>query len=307
MRSAELARSYRKSRPLQVSQVIDSSTYCEYLRLQGHRVVQTDHSVWLDIRPRVFQPAPPFRMESALAREAPEALRLGGGLLCRWFTAGSPVALQNRYVAHTSVYVLRPPYDLDRIQSKARNQTRRGMERVQVRQERFDDTIAAQAFPVYADNVQRLGLFRSGDQMRQRWARWSAALSNGHCTEFWGAWDRERLVAFSAVVFSPWGVEIVCQRSLANALKLYPNNALVFRIASSVFERGATVLSYGLGEFATGQGGLDHFKIGMAFEEVRLQDHICWHPAFRLFAPLLTPQLIHALARCLRRRKAMSN
>jgi hypothetical protein len=267
----------------------------------GHRVVQTPSTLWFNVRRGVYQPAPPFHLQPEQAREAPEALRQAGGLVCRWFTPAPKDGGPNQANSHASVYVLRPPYDLSRIQPKARNQTRRGLERVQVRLVKFDASVERQAFPVYAENVERLGLFRNSGQLKRRWAQWVNTLSRSRCTEFWGAWEGDRLVAFSVVVFSPWGAEIVCQRSLASALNLCPNNALVFNIASSVFERGASLLSYGLGEFGAGEGGLDHFKKGMAFEELPLQEHFCWHPALRFLDSVLTPDRLHDIARFLKR------
>src|SRR4051812_28728564 len=110
----------------------DKPAYCEFLELLGHRVVQTPATVWVDVRRKVFQPAPPFHLDPEQAGEAQQALRQAGGLVCRWFTLASPWEGSTQAAAHASLYVLRPPYDLGRIQPKARNQTRRGLERVQV-------------------------------------------------------------------------------------------------------------------------------------------------------------------------------
>lgn len=284
----------------------DKSAYCEFLELQGHRVVQTRNTVWVDVRQKVFQPAPPFHLQSDQASEGPEALRKAGGIACRWFTPATINSVTNQATNYASVYILRPPYDLTRIQSKARNQTRRGLERVQVRSVTFDTSVERQAFPVYADNVERLGLFKNTGQLKHRWAEWVNSLSYSRCTEFWGAWDGDLLVAFSVVVFSPWGAEIVCQRSLASYLSHYPNNALVFSIAISVFQRGVGLLSYGLGEFGSGEVGLDHFKKGMAFEEIPLQEHFCWHPALRILGRLMTANRLHTIARILQLMKRRS-
>lgn len=285
----------------------DKSAYCEFLELQGHQVVQTPGTVWVDVRRKIFQPAPPFHLQREQASEAPAALRQASAVVCRWFAPASTGSDAHQAGGYASVYVLRPPYDLARIQPKARNQTRRGLERVQVRSVEFDAPVERQAFPVYADNVERLGLFRNAGQLKRRWAQWVNSLARSRCAEFWGAWEGDQLVAFSVVVFSPWGAEIVCQRSLASHLSHYPNNALVFHIANSVFQRGVNVLSYGLGEFGSGEGSLDHFKKGMAFEELRLLEHFCWHPGLRFLNPVLTPDRVHGIAHFLRRwRKSFS-
>jgi ribosomal protein S18 acetylase RimI-like enzyme len=279
----------------------DKSAYCEFLDLQGHRVVQTRGSVWIDVRRRVFQPAPPFHLQPEQAYEARRALRQSCGLACRWFTPAQMGRSPNQANSTASVYVLRPPYDLSRIQSKARNQTRRGLERVKVCSVNFDPSVESQAFPVYADNVDRLGLFKTSEQMKRRWAQWVSTLSRSRCAEFWGAWEGDRLVAFSVLAFSPWGSEIVCQRSLASHLDHYPNNALVFSIAMSIFQRGAAVLSFGLAEFGSREEGLDHFKRGITFQGVPLQEHLCWHPALRFLDPIFALDRFRVLARLLKR------
>jgi|ERR1043166_4632518 hypothetical protein len=279
----------------------DKSAYCQFFELQGYQVIETANTIWINVRNNVFQPAPPFNLQPEQASEAGQVLRRARGLLCRWFTPVISSDGAAQLDAHASVYLLRPPYDMGRIQSKARNQTRRGLERVRVNCVKFDAAVEQAAFSVYADNVGRLELFRTPEQLKRRWTQWVNALSRSRCAEFWGAWEDDRLVAFSVVVFSPWGAEIMCQRSLASHLNHYPNNALVFNIATSVFQRGVTVLSYGLGEFESDQQGLDHFKKGMAFEEVPLREHFCWHPALRLLNPILTAGRLRSAARLAKR------
>lgn len=278
-----------------------SASYREFFELQGYRVFQTRRSIWMNVRRNIFQPAPPFDFQPSREYEAMELLRSTGAVACRWFTEAPPTMEATRSAGYSNLYVLRPPYGLDRMQSKARNQTRRGLERVEARLVTFNRTIQDQAFVVYADNTSRLGLFANKRQMTERWQKWVNALSQPTCAEFWGAWNSEQLIAFVVVIFSPHGAEIVCQRSLGSALGLYPNNVLVYRIAESAFERGAKLLSYGLGAYGASEGGLDHFKKGMGFEAIRLEDHVTWCPALRLLGPLLTARRVHSLLKMVRR------
>ena len=270
--------------------------YCGFLELQGSRVVRTSCTLWIEARRGCFQPAPPFHLDPGQPEEAREALRLGRGLLGRWFSAVAAPTPPAEASGDCTLYLLRPPYDLYRIQSKARNQTRRGLERLQVRRARFDEALAGEAALVYADNVARLGLFRSQAQLRRRWEQWKRVLSECPCVEFWGVWSAEHLVAFAVVAHSPWGAEIVCQRSLGRALELYPNNALVHQLACDLFSRGVKLISYGLARFGQGNASLDHFKRGMGFEEVHLREHYCFHPRLRLLDVFLRPRLLQRAA-----------
>jgi len=274
------------------------SEYCEFFRLQGRRAVQTASTVWVEVRRNVFQQAPTFRSQRGLAEEASWMLRQTCGLVARWF---SPVPQQDcqlsQQYGQTPLYLIRPPYNFESLSPNARSHTRRGLKRVRIAPMSFDRRLESEAWGVYADNARRLGLFRSGAELKTRWSQWGQALFESPCAEFWGAWEKERLVAFSVVLYSPWGAEIVLQRSLGSALRLYPNNALLYRVANSVFERGAPVLSFGLGEFGSSRGGLDHFKTGMAFKKVALENHITWHPRLRWLKYLFTPARLEWLAR----------
>lgn len=199
------------------------------------------------------------------------------------------------------IFVARPPYDLARLQSKARNQTRRGLERVKVERTFFARQVEDQAFPVYADNVRRLNLFPSESGLQQRWRHWTEALRDSPVLDFWGAWQQETLVAFSITARTPWGLEILCQRSLAAALSVYPNNALVFSIVNGAFSEGQPLVSYGLGEFSAKQTSLDHFKKGMAFEEIPLLESLEWSPFVRPLARMLALRHLRGFVRFARR------
>lgn len=273
--------------------------YAAFLRLMGHRVVQTPGSLWFTVRRGVYQPAFPFHQDPRQPDEAQNVLRCGHALACRWFSL-----LEDRLVRTggdgPAVFVARPPYELSRLESKARNQTRRGLERIEVKRVSFIKNVEDQAFPVYADNVRRLRLFRSNSALQERWIRWARALCNSPVLDFWGAWHQEGLVAFTITARTPWGLEILCQRSLASALNLYPNNSLVFSIVNNAFKEGQPLISYGLSEFSAGQAGLDHFKKGMAFEAVPLRENYQWNPLIRPFACFLTPARLRRFARIAR-------
>lgn len=283
------------------------TSYVKFLRTKGHRVIQTPSTVWIDVRPLIFQSTPPFRLDPQIAQEADYVFHKTLALACRYFEVNAvlPSGVDEKQEG-TILYLLYPPYDLSCLHQKARNQTRRGLERVEVRREPLNEQIEDMAYRVYRDNVQRLGLFRTEKQIRLRWQTWTRSLKSTDCAEFWGAWTGEELVAFSVVVWTPWGVEIVLQRSLASALRLYPNNALVYTIAQDVFARGAALLSFGLQSFAGGRDGLHHFKVNMGFQAVPLVEHYTWHPIVRPLSPLLQPRFLRRayqiLERIMRRR-----
>jgi len=270
--------------------------YVEFFRRKGHRTVITASGLWVEVRPFVFQATPPFNFDRNLHQESLQVFRQVGALVCRYF---STEGANSGAVNGPFVYLLYPPYDLRSLQQKARNQTRRGLERVTIKREHFHEELACLAYPIYKDNILRLGLTKREERVRAWWKRWVNALREGKCLEFWGAWHEGKLVAFSVVAWSPWGPEIVMLRSLASALRLYPNNALVYTIAQDVFRRGASLLSFGLSEFGNIHSGLHHFKVNMGFQPIRIIEQYRWHPALEPISHLLRPQVLRVAYRFL--------
>ena len=90
--------------------------------------------------------------------------------------------------------------DFTNISQKARNQTRRGLERVSIKRELFTKEIREQAFEVYKDNTKRLNVFKNEKLITRRWYQWSLAIESSQCCEFWCAYHAKELVAFTLLL-----------------------------------------------------------------------------------------------------------
>ena len=276
--------------------------YSEYLRLMGHRVIQTASSLWIDIRPRIFQPAPPFKFNDFYRDELSEVFKASNALACRWFDSKGSSSEASSDEATQFLYLARPPYDLSDLSQNIRHNTRRGLKRVEVRRVAFDDTTERLAYSVYADDVRRLRLMKSEKSICHRWKTWVTAIRKSRGIEFWAAWQGQTIVAFSVIIQTPWGTEFVLNRSLHSALNLYPNNALIYKITRDAFDRGSPVVSLGLSAFAGDIEGLHRFKTNMGFEALPLQEHQTWHPFVRPVSFLLKPQSLRSIYRFISRK-----
>lgn len=264
--------------------------YSDFLRLNGHRVIQTPSSLWIDVRPLVFQTAPPFNFSQIQGDEVDEVFKSNNVLVCRWFSEDRASSEGDRREHGSLLFAAKPPYDLSTLDQKARNQTRRGLERVEVRRVDLDERTERLAYDVYADNVRRLGLFKTEKHIDQRWRTWVNTIRKASCVEFWSAWQDRSLVAFTVAVRTGAETELVLQRSLYSSLRLYPNNALVYTVTKDAFERGSRLVSFGLSAYSGDKEGLHKFKIGMGFKALPLYEHLQWHPWVRPLGPLLNPQ-----------------
>lgn len=267
-----------------------SEQYCDFLELNGHRVIRTPSSFWIDVRPWIFQTAPPFNFDQIHTDEVDEVFKMRNVLVCRWFSAKCDSLQADAGGDGPILYAAHPPYDLSKLDQKARNQTRRGLERVEIRRVDLDEKTERLAYSVYSDNVKRLGLLKAEKHIKNRWQAWVNTIRKAGCVEFWCAWQQRSLAAFTVAVRTAQGTELVLLRSSYSALSLYPNNALVYTVTKDALERGSQLVSFGLSAFSGDKEGLHRFKINMGFKAFPLYEHHQWHPWMRPLVPLLNPQ-----------------
>lgn len=272
--------------------------YKNYLVFLGHIVVSTNTKLWINVRKGVYQLSPPFNPEEIKENDVREFFHKNkSALVLRYFTVGDEL---NDNI-DTILYISTPPYDFSMLGQKARNQTRRGLERVSIKIESLNGDIEEAAYQVYAEHIRRLNVFNTDEKIRRRWEEWIEALRNSDIKELWCAYDGNEMVAFALVVWTPWGVEIGMQRFKMSASKLYPNNALIYTIANSVFDRGAELLSFGLSRYGGGKKGLDHFKKNMNFKCIPLKENYVWNPVIRPFLFCIPSRYFHGIYRIWRR------
>jgi hypothetical protein len=270
--------------------------YSEFLTLLGHKVIHTGDMIWLDVRPGIFQPAASFQAHAVTDTDLARVRYHKKVLACRWFSDCGPVSAAGGRAGPT-VYNAKPPYDLSSLNQKARNQTRRGLEKISVRRVELTESLEPQCYRVYEDNLKRLGLLQRKGQIESKWRRWVAAIRMGKCVELWTASNEGELVALSVAVRTPWGTEIVLQRSAGSGRSLYPNNALIYEMVRDSFSRGSEVMSFGLSAYSAMNNGLDHFKQGMGFRALRLEEHYSWNSLLKPFASVLKPERLRSLYR----------
>lgn len=277
--------------------------YSEFLTLLGHKVIRTGDMIWLDVRPGIFQPAASFQAHAVTDTDLARVRDHKKVIACRWFSDCGPVSAAGGQTGPT-VYNAKPPYDLSSLNQKARNQTRRGLEKVSVRRVDLTESLETQCYRVYEDNLQRLGLLQKKGQIERKWSSWVAAIRSGSCVELWTARTHDDLLAFAVAVQTPWGTEIVLQRSAGSGRGLYPNNALVYEMVRDFFSRGAAIVSFGLSAYSALNNGLDHFKQNMGFEPIQLNEHYSWSPLLKPLAPLLRPARLRSMYRLVSRRRS---
>ena len=262
--------------------LVDTSTYVELLRAQGFNVIETASCYWHDrgVRQEIgpqwvhfFVGGPPHHPVSPSSLELAEVFAKSRAFGVKYVTSRADEGKASYHFICAD-----PSYDLQSLKKKARNQTRRGLERCKIEKIVFDFLHAA-----------GMGLMRDSWERRGRgvtvsdawWRRFCEAAPKFKDAEAFGASAEGQLAAFVTTVI----IEGVCYigfvYSLRALLWAHPNNALIFTITRDMLYRdGVHCVSLGL-ESLEGLSSLEHFKVGMGFRREPVRQHVVLNPLVR--------------------------
>jgi hypothetical protein len=253
---------------------------------RGHHVVRTTSCWWYEEQrhSRLYysfpthHPVDPSRQEIAeFFSQAPRAVGI------RFL--GSADARR----AQSFVWVRRPPFDLNVLAAKARNQTRRGMEACEVRPLSWDQLIAS-ARKAHTDTMNRHEISTAET------LGFDVGLAGCPAYEAWGAFVEGDLAAYAVTLSVEDWAHILIHRSMTSHLKSRPNNALIFSVVREVLSRrSVSTVSYGL-EPLKSIDSLEHFKLGMGFSKEPVCQRIVLAPRLKLVVNPLTARPLEALA-----------
>jgi hypothetical protein len=257
--------------------------YLNLLESQGVAAIETENCSWQQIGPRGFITAPGCFPVSVRGSDI-RMMFLRGALFLRVIEPESQIQSEHE---RWHRYVAEPPYDLDHLGKKARNQTRRGCENCEVRRVSFEQ-IVEEGVQANIDTHQRHGLSdETSDDAVAEWksktreyARWPDVRAYA---AFVSGLDHE-MAAFliSILVGTSWFISV--HRSTNEGLSHYPNNALIFEATKDLLNdwQGELVIN-GIESLEENEG-LRRFKTGLGFQLEPVRHRLLFHP---LVQPLL--------------------
>jgi hypothetical protein len=248
--------------------------YCDFLRAIGHRVIQTASASWFDVYPRSYLA---FPYHQAIEPGDTELRELFRSALMLRFTSESR-GVNSYYVACDQ-----KPYDLHSLTSKARNQTRRGLESWCV--ERVGcDWVAACGERLNAETLVRQGRQKS-DFDSDHWRSFCGAAATRSGFEGWAATAKGKVGAVALTFVMGDVAYILLQRSARSELGTYPNNALSFTVTRELLGRPSIRMAfYGLRPLAA-SSSLEHFKLGMGYRQIPVMETVSTRPLLRPLVP----------------------
>lgn len=263
---------------------MDAETFAEWLRRQGHRVIRTPSSWWYEAGPRVYQAFPYHWLLEPEEHEIRDMLNRHGIVAVRYSAPlKAPIGKVSYHV------VLRAPYTLDGLNSKARNGVRRGLDRFTVEQVPFE-RLATDGWELQRDTLERQGRSRSMDQ--PEWERLCRAAVGLQGFEAWAAIADDGALAGAVVaarVGDTWCVPYALSHS--RFLRDHVNNAIFYAVSTDLLARDGVRGIFFTLQSLDAPESVDEFKFRMCLSPVAVRQRVDVHPALR---PLGGPRT-HAL------------
>lgn len=269
---------------------MNAEQFAEFWQIQGHRIIRGKSCLWYNPQPFFFMSLPYHRLVTPSNWELTHVLLKGPSFAVRF-----PALLDGTGNEGGLFICSDRNYDLPSLHKKARNQTRRGLERCPVK--RIDFTYLAEHGHLL--NVETF--LRQGRDPQtiteQQWGRYCKAASKIPGFEAWGTFVSGHLAAFMVTALVEDCFSILHQSAATDDLGFYPNNALVFTVTKlklSCSEVG--YVSYGL-KSLDDTAGLDRFKVRMGFELKPFKQCIVFNPLLKPFLFIGGGKLIECMAR----------
>jgi hypothetical protein len=249
---------------------MSAATMAKFYERLGHRVVQTPSCYWYDVHPWFYLNFPHHRTVEPSASELSAVFRrMPAGV--RYFSpADAPGQPSHAFVIRDR------GYDLDTLSANTRSKVRRGLGRCQM--ERLEPSyVRDHGRAIDEDTLRRIHV-----RERYPWDAYWKAVAESEGVEVWGALAGGELVAYTVSVLADRACEIQIARSSSEALRFYPNNALLFSVTRDMLSRSSIdEVFFGVQSLDAGEG-IDSFKVSMGFEKSPIRQRVTLHPVVRL-------------------------
>jgi hypothetical protein len=248
------------------------SEMADFFRALGYKTLQTKSCFWYSPERFLFKNLPVHRVVEPSAGERAKVLIRGGALALRY-----PSPATDPSEADGGMYVCADRnYDFESLTANARSHTRRGLARCTVEQIEFG-YLAEHGHPLIDDTTIR----QTGTHARTTeadWRKYCNLASANKDIVAWGALAEDRLAAFLVAMRVGECTYIHLQKSAADLLKYYSNNALLFTYLKAELARPEVKwISNGQVALAAREG-LSHFKTSMGFKIEPFKEQVVLNP-----------------------------
>jgi hypothetical protein len=245
--------------------------FTEWLRRQGHRVLQTRSSYWHEISPHIFQAFPYHWTINPPEAELRSFIIEHKAIALRFSTPwDAPEGTASYHVVFE-----RPEYLLSNLPRKVRYDVNRGLKNAHIEPISFA-RLASEGWQVRLETLERQGRIRAEE--KGWWEKLCHSADGLHGFETWAAIIDGRLAAALVAFTCNDCCSILYQQSRTEYLRFGINNALTFAFTNEALKRAPNLwFFYGLHSLDA-PPSVDEFKFRMGYTAKPVRQRAVFHP-----------------------------
>jgi hypothetical protein len=255
---------------------VNASTYVEWLRRQGERVVQTTSSYWQAVGFGVYQAFPYHWLIEPTEQELSQLFFSHHAVAVRY---SMPADASNGVLSYHTVCEARG-YGFDNLGYRTRKNVRRGLRSCTVEPISFS-RLTEEGWGLHEDTLDRQG--RDVPVSKEAWRKRFLLAGNLPGFEAWGATVEGRLAAYLVTCQMDECCYLLYQQSGRDHLRECVNNALTFVVTQAIANRSCVrLLFYGMHSLDA-PPSMDEFKFHMGYKARGVRQRVAFHPCLSPF------------------------
>ncbi len=267
---------------------MNADIYAEWLRRQGHRVVQTESSYWYDAGPRVLQAYPYHWTIEPTEKELIKLLKEQNAIALRYSAPiNSPHGMASYHVVCED-----PNYDLATLSRQAKQNVKRGLEFSSI--ERIPlSRLATEGWQLRKDSLERQG--RVGAENEAWWSRLCNSAEDLPGFEAWAAIHDGQLAATFLAFQCDDVFTLPFEQSATAFLENRVNNAIFFSVTRQAIQRQDISSVFFCLHSLDAPCSVDQFKFRMGNTARAVRQRVVFHPWLAPFANRFTHMTVGRL------------
>jgi hypothetical protein len=271
--------------------------FAEWLTRQGHRVIQTKSSYWVETAPRIYQAFPYHWTISPEEDELREIIIKRYSIGLRF---SAPIDYHSGAASYHVVQTDKD-YDLKRLSKKARYDIRKALSIYSFRSIPLRDLVD-EGWALRQETLARQK--RLGYENYEWWKKLCLGAEGLPGIEAWAASVDGHLAAALIAITCEDCCSVIYQQSKTMHLSQGVNNALTYTFTRMVMGRGGIKsIFYGLHSLDA-QASVDEFKFRLGYTAKRVRQRVVFHPGIM---PFMNRVSYAALRRIISRRSGSSS
>ncbi|HDR7514042.1 GNAT family N-acetyltransferase [Bacillus mobilis] len=238
--------------------------YIRFLRESGEKITEIEGDYYLELRKNFYESIPPHRVVKSNKKP-----RNSIGVR---YTTDQGNVVNNEFICDVD------SYNLNTLHSKARNQTRRGLENCEVREITIED-VRERGLEINRSVLGRQG--RMGPEKLsslEGWNEYLEIIKKYDDIQVFGAFVEGKLCAYTLVIKLENYAYLYHPMSDSAYLKYYPMNALIYTVTQNYLDSHPNgFISYGL-ESLKGLKSLNTFKERMGYRRREIKRNVNLNP-----------------------------